>query len=612
MKSISKITVIIYSFLALCGCSDFLDIKDESAINPGIWDKETTAQIYINNIYASSMPGFGGDAIFSSTKASACSDETTSDNELILGELGTGSVGTYSAVSYQAIRNINIGLDEMKNSALTGTSRNNILGQLYFFRAYQHWKMILMHGGVPYMREVVDYNSSDSLTNAPRNKTSECIEFIKKDLQEAINYLPAKWENPDKDYGRITRAGAAGMLGRILLFYASPQFTADQNSAEAKARWQDAYDANDNAKKICLEDGYGLMDCTTPQTTQWPAASDINKIFTTTGGVNNEVLIVRVYNNSESGSHTYEGSVRPGEMTGSNSEPSNCPSLMLAWAFPNADGTVYEGSYTDKYYWKDRDPRFYSTIVYNGAYYKSKSNSSHRQWTYNGGDASPKPTTTGFYCRKMINDATEDYQRTSTFWVELRYAEVLLNLAEAALMTGKEDIMYDCLGQLRKRAGIPEGDKYYGLKANLDKYTLLELVMRERQIELAFESKRFYDLRRRNMFTSALGPNTPALNGQRKANWTATFSLKGISSGEFESKRDNMSMEEASEYMEMKNPTFARAKRIAYKCIEDPEQLKNETGGNYNFFDIQGGILSRSPAIKQNWGWTEGAFNPFE
>lgn len=90
----------------------------------------------------------------------------------------------------------------------------------------------------------------------------------------------------------------------------------------------------------------------------------------------------------------------------------------------------------------------------------------------------------------MLDPSTKYLSKTSTNWIEIRYAEVLLNLAEAALEVGDNDKMYECLGALRKRAGIPEGDNYYGLKT-ASSLSLIELVMNERFIEQAFEGQSF-------------------------------------------------------------------------------------------------------------------------
>jgi len=613
MKAKYRIAAFFMALITLSACSDFLEIRDESAVNDEIFNSYSTATMYLNTIYPMVMPEFGGDKIHGDTRATACSDETISNGYLLVGQLGQGQVGTYSATTYQAIRYINIAFKKLEGANLLANEKNKVMGQLYFFRAYQHWKMVLMYGGVPYSTSVIDYVTPDTITHARRNTTSECISFMKADLEKAIELLPATWES--NEYGRITRAAAAGLLGRILLFYASPQFTPDQGSTQAAERWEAAYQANKKANEICLQDGYGLLDCSTSVTSKWPAPSDINNIFTKEQ--NKEVLLVRCYETTSKNSHGYEESVRPEDLTNTGQVPSNCPSIMLVSAFPNADGTIYRGAYTDVYFWKNRDPRFYSTVAYNGCYFESNSNNNRRQWTYSGGDPANRVTETGYYCRKMLNPATSLYEQTGTDWVEMRYAEVLLNLAEAALMTNREAETYDCLGQLRKRAGIAEGSAFYGLKATTDNdYSLLEKVMNERRIELAFEGKRFWDLRRRNMFTSDLGTKTLKLNGQKKGSWVVTVTLKdNTTAGKdaFLAIRDNADMETVSTYMKLTKkgalPTFIP---INYICVPNFAALSSTVDGNYNFFDIPSNILTRSPNVAQTLGWPQGTFNPFE
>ena len=141
-----------------------------------------------------------------------------------------GQVGAFSASTYAAVRYINIAFEELESSTMSEAEFNRVAGQLYFFRAWQHWKMMLMHGGVPYMKKVVGYTSEDDLKNAKRDKTSDCIKYLQEDLNHAIDMLPSSWS--EAEWGRVTRATAAALLGRIMVYYASPQFTPDQESAE--------------------------------------------------------------------------------------------------------------------------------------------------------------------------------------------------------------------------------------------------------------------------------------------------------------------------------------------------------------------------------------------
>ena len=618
MKLNKKLIGLLCLLPFFAGCSDFLDVQNDSEISTNIWNSEQSAQLYVNNIYVKTLPEFGGDYVYGTARPTACSDEIGGNlNTLLEGTMGFGAVGTFSADNYAVIRYINIAFDEMKGSSMSASARNNIEGQLYFFRAYQHWKIVLSHGGVPYMKDVVGYTTDEELKNAKRDKTSDCIRYIKEDLEMAMEMLPAKWS--DAQWGLMTRSAAAAMLGRILVYYASPQFTPDQGTQTARDRWKDAYDANKRAMDICAQDGFKLLDCTTAVTTQWPANTDINKIFFESGYANTEALMITVYDGSKK-YHGYENSVRPGGQTGNTtSRPSNMPSLPLVMAFPNADGTQYTKAANNLYFWENRDPRFYSTIVYNGCYFPYKGNSSYRQWTYTNGDPSGNATTsTGYYCRKMLNGTLEDFTKTNTNWIEIRYAEVLLNMAEAALETGDEATMYDCLGQLRQRAGIPVGDYHYGLKDPARTFSNLELLMNERFIEMAFEGKRFYDLRRRNMFANDLGENTKMINGEKKVTWAIKYQLKlGQNANTFAGIREGLSMTEVTSYMRASQGTATDvAAVINYQCVTTEDELRNTTTGNYNFFDVTAGILTRSPGILQTMGWSydtdKGCFNPFE
>lgn len=630
IKKIIFLIILTPMFLA---CSDFLDVKDEAAINPAIWDSENSAKLYLNNIYALCMPGFGGESPVS-TSLPGISDETADlSSDLLLGNLESGSVGTFSSASYQSIRYINIAFDAMKTSTLTGDERSRVLGQLYFFRAYQHWKLINLYGGVPYMREVVDYQSADDLKNAKRNKTSECIQFLKADLDSAINNLPATWVADE--YGRVTRAGAAGLLGRILLFYASPQF----NPGNDINRWKDAYDANLLARDICIQDGYSLMPITTPETTQWPYGYDFNKIFITKKKEGNpEVILVTPYLQALK-YHGYENSVRPVDITNHDSRPSNLPSWDLVAAFPMKNGkaaykdtlivttttnrvTKFTGNSDIRKFYQNRDPRFYATIAFNGCYYALEGNAARRQWTYTGGENTTNTnlvTNTGFYCRKMVNPAITgaDMAKTYTDWIDLRYAEVLLNLAESAFeyQGANSEVGFECLKQIRQRAGIEAGeDGYYGLKSNPE-FSIIELVMNERRVELAFEGKRFWDLRRRNMFTNNLGANQLMLNGWRKTGSGYTFAINTAvtNATAFKVIRDVTPLDSIYKYFTMSaKSTGPLVSQLRYVTATTQEQLLSTTSGSYNFFDIPQSILTRSPALVQTYGWQNGAFNPFE
>jgi len=462
---------------------------------------------------------------------------------------------------------------------------------------------------------------------------------MKQDLDSAIALLPAVWVA--SEYSRITRAAAASLKGRILLFYASPQF----NPTNEKSRWEDAFNANIAARDLCLQDGYSLMPVTAAITEQWPYGYDHNLIFRKKKSEGNtEAIIVTPYF-TDVKTHGYENSVVPDEVTTAGS-PGNAPSWDLVIAFPMKDGSlafkynaalpntrtfIGNGSDATKFY-LNRDPRFYATIAFNGGYYQLEGNASRRQWNfqftrkngkiyYGENTTSDKISSTGFYCRKMVDPsiARANMGKSATDWIEMRYAEVLLNLAECAFefQGNNSEVGYDCLKQIRARAGIEPGlDGYYGLKSSAE-ITPIELTMNERRVEFAFEGKRFNDLRRRNMFTNNLGSYILKLNGWKKSGSGFTIGLKNLAldSTMFmtPSRRDTIKVENLYKYFTMTAKSSGPlVKSINYIAVTDPTALQTTMTGNFNFFDIPQNIITRSPALEQTIGWPNGKFNPFE
>lgn len=125
-------------------------------------------------------------------------------------------------------------------------------------------------------------------------------------------------------------------------------------------------------------------------------------------------------------------------------------------------------------------------------------------------------TSSGFYCRKGVdpNISLTNLPYSGTDWQEIRYAEVLLNQAEAAAMIGNSNVAYDDLITIRKRAGIEAGDDgMYGLTSGLVRNDLAMAVLYERQIELAYEGKRFWDLRRWKLLESVMNQQVQQREG---------------------------------------------------------------------------------------------------
>lgn len=556
---ISRYFIIGLSFLFLSSCIDALDKTDLSAVTEeDVWNDPLYATAYLNKLYNDNLPGWNA-------AIAGDSDEAGGGDAIMYGQLTNSSINTWN---YTQIRNINSFLEKIESGVIEKTIQEELRAQALVLRAWKYFEMVRQYGGIPMVMTAQELKEDLYVS---RNKTSESIGLIIKDLDNAVKSLPWSWSN--KDEGRFTKATVLGLKGRILLYYASPQF----NPNNDLKRWQDSYLVNSEAVKEIQANGYGLH---TSYENIW--FDEMNK----------EVLFVRRYQ-EPSTIHTWDAGTRP-LSEAQNYSGSNQPTLEMVNSYPMADGKSINESaqYGADHYWKNRDPRFAATIAHNGVLWELSGKKGRKQWTYSG-HSTQNPTTSGFYCRKAINVDYTPYltERSSTDWVELRFAEVLLNLAESAAEIGEFEEAYDVLKVIRQRAGIVAGtDGMYGLKAGMGKEALIKAVMLERKIEFAYEGKRYWDLRRRKLFTTEL-------NGTKRHGLMPRLL---VSQADFDKIKDQFDID--SDY----------SKYFKDETVELDMKFDINFRDNYYFYAIPNQHLEANSKLEQTQGWDNGKFNPYD
>ena len=525
MSEISKHKYLVNSMLSLflalffTHCNPDLDYQNVNSINPdNVWSNKTMINAYLSDIFANSLPGWN---FFADN-----SDEAMTQNPTAMSSFDKGVNITVSSVgvslNYNNIDKINFMLKQLTTVSPTVLSQNEndqLKGQCLFWRAWAYWGYVQSVGGVPLIRKVQDITDVKSLY-VKRSPTSTCVDSILWDLDKAVSLLPSKWSGAD--YGRIDKCTVLAFKGRILLWYASPLFNKDNDAA----RWQKAYDANKAALDACIAAGYGLF---TP----------FNKIWQTKGAANSEAIM---FNNFYYPDHAYNMNVvLPWIMTQGDA----CRSLQLAsqvLAFPRKDGTsnaigtpagldtaklrtdaAYNASFfTDLA--KNMDPRFYASVFLPGTPFPTaeKDFANKSFWPvygYNAGgmyDIGKVQAGNenvgfygGFYPLKGVtpgSDRITSNQIGGNLKIEIRFAEVLMNLAECAneLGTGAHDYKESLalIAQLRQRAGISKGagSLGFGLDTYDNQASVRNLIISERFAEFAQEGKRWGDLRRWKRF----------------------------------------------------------------------------------------------------------------
>lgn len=540
-------------------CSDVLDKTNLGSVpEDKVWGDVNYTTAYVNKLCRDNLPSWDNGI-------SGNSDEAVGGGSILYGQLTSSSIDHWP---YGSIRNINILLDNIENGGIEDGKKKEIKAQAYFLRAYRYFEMVRLYGGIPIIDKVQQLTDDLYVT---RNKTSECIDFIVNDLDKAYEGLPYKWSGEDE--GRITKAAALAMKARVLLYYASPQF----NPENHKDRWEKAYQVNKQAKDELEANGYDLYP-------------DYENFWFEE--MNQEVVLVKRF--QEPGlTHNWQAATRPLDES-QNATGSNQPTLEMVESYPTINGKSIKEDpiYNSTIYWENRDPRFKASIIYNGAPWELSGKAGRKQWTFVGGELN-SPTQTGFYCKKAIVESHTPYfaERGSTDWVEIRFAEVLMNYAECAAELGKTDEAYAVLKQIRDRAGIlPGADGLYGLKAGMSQKEMLKAIMFERKIEFAFEGKRYWDLRRRRLFAEEL-------NGTKRHGINP---LIQVNKEEFLKDEGNIDL----------NKDYGTYFRDS--IIEIDKVFSIDFKDNYYFYGIPMKHLETNSKLEQTQGWDDGSFNPYE
>ncbi|MDR0700099.1 MAG: RagB/SusD family nutrient uptake outer membrane protein [Tannerella sp.] len=570
MKKIEyNILTIVLCMLLCTNCSDVLDKNDLGSMSDKtVYDNAQFTLMVLDKLHRDIVPGWDAG------NAEKC-DEAGPDRtpKYPWGQASSDDFGSLED-PYKNIRRINMFLENLAAGSLNQETKDLYSAQALVMRAWIYFDLTRNYGGVPIVSTV--WNLSDDLLT-PRNKTSECIQFIVQDLDNAIavENFPYSWSGVDA--GRLSKAAALALKGRVLLYWASPQFNPDSD----QSRWTAAYNANKEAKEKLEANGYGLYD-------------DFYRLWF--DEMNKEVIFVKRYQEPNLG-HSWEAGTRqPTRSTGMDGW--NKPTWQMAKAFPMITGEPISEStlYDDVFFWKNRDPRFTQTIAWNSCTWAQYENIEERLWTYPP-EPCDNPSSTHLYCRKAINPASTEYQayigRNSADWIEIRFAETLMNYAECAAELGNNDEAYSVLKQIRARAGITAGaSNMYGLKAGMSKAEMTRAIMLERQIEFAFENKRLWDLRRRRMLQE--------LNGMRREGRLATLKM---TEEEFAAYK-NMETDFENQYDLYFTDVVDIAGEDRVNVLNFPE--------NYYFYPLHSNDLVTNSKLEQTQGWDNGTFDPLQ
>lgn len=527
-----KISLYLISVLLLnSSCNDsFLEITPlDKYSDAAVWTDPALITLFVNNIYLGQHYGFHT-LMLSSLCDESMEVWSWETQPILKSEISPSYVGAlapdfwiiaFHNISwnnlYSNIRSCNIFFENIEKYHLQGDDIDRLKGEVHFLRGYFYFWLASLYGGVPLIDKA--YTPSDELL-IPRNTFEETIEFIVSDLDAAASLLPV---NTDK--ARASKGAALALKSRILLYAASDLFNSNASWAPGyehpelvsytrgnrEARWQRAKEA---AKAVMDLGVYQLFGNSTYETPEL-ATENYANIFLNHG--TEEDILLTYYDNVNHPSSDFQcPSVGLfNSPNGFHGWGGNTPIGQFVDAFENIDGSIFDWNDPLKKVnpYKDRDPRFYADILYDGASWRQRPDDVIaldpdgivQTGFYENADGSYTPgldtrqgpiedwngTYTGYYMRKFLDPTiNHQYDKQKFPFRQIRYAEVLLNYAEACLELGEENEAKIYLNKIRKRAGMPDiplgetGDE------------LIKRYRNERRIELAYEGHRFFDIRR--------------------------------------------------------------------------------------------------------------------
>ena len=561
-KIVLGLLAVMMVFVSSCN-SDFLNTKPlDKVSSEATWADGALSEAFIFNVY--SYLGYGG---FEEQALAAYTDEamfTHSGRNINPFTEGAEAPDNLAWVSptyewgrmYLAIRQANVALENLPKATFTDAAlKDKLTGETYFLRAYYYQQLLRFYGGVPLISKPYGLNEDYSIA---RSSYDDCVKFIVADLDKAITLLP---DAKTAVAGRASKLSAMALKARVLLYAASdlhdgPTVKAKSTilggyanldliaypSGDRQARWT----AAKTATKAALDAGAGYkMALTAPVSAEEGKANYLSIAMGGQSGVGDGAAAVElIFQRTHTALFTQEdnwplGGIHYGINNGPNGYhcwAGNTPIQQLVDDYEMMDGTKFD--WTNAAHkaapYDNRDPRFYSTILYDGAPWKPRPSDvvgldpvSQIQTGYYADGAGGKingidtresavenwnGSRTHYYTRKFIdaNPAVADNQSSAQVipWPFIRYTEMALSYAEACLETNDEATAKTWINRIRFRAGMPA--------VNDAGTALRDRLRNERRVELAYEEHRYHDARRWMIAPTTVGRGIKAINVEAK------------------------------------------------------------------------------------------------
>lgn len=501
MKKYKNLLLALFVALA-SGCSDMLNIKPTSFISDeAIWEDKVLIDKFVANTYGSMLCGFNRctagfgqnwSMSWAGNMDSATDDFASVSDSPIYTQLNKDAITAQSCPfvseiwiqEYLVIRKCNTIIERVAgvdDKVLTAKEKLRIDAEARFLRAFCYFDLGRTFGKAPLILKA--QNLEEDLLVAP-SSFAEIVEFVKDECDLYADNLPLTY--PEEEAGHATKGAFLALKSRALLYLASPL-----NSEDDARKWDDAAVAAQAVMDLHVYELYKVGE--TPY-----RSMEFDKT-----AANKEVIFERRFSFPEAPHNIHMMWSLDAEDAGSWN--GLYPTQNLVDAYETIDGKLIDDPTNTMYDAQDpysnRDARFYQSIIYNGSTWETYLMSMVTNTVDPSKNGSCKPrlgkARCGYGPKKFIEELDPSINiyggyAQSNNWPYFRYAEVLLNYAEAKneSLSVPDESVYNAVNEVRARSNQPN------LPTGLSKEEMRKRIKNERRVELLLEEHRFYDLRR--------------------------------------------------------------------------------------------------------------------
>jgi hypothetical protein len=562
-----KLFIILIGIFVLSACDTYLDKEyDASLSEEKVFTSDKLTREFLTNIYTYLPNGLGG---YADPQYTGASFDVVTDNAQtawpihVFNRINNNTFtsddnpfGWYWANNMTAIRKCNVFIENSNRAGIsnaTATGDDNHLLTRYnaearLMRAIYHFWVISYFGDAPIITKAFSMENQAEM-NMHRTNAADALKWVADECDSVKTLLPFHWVS-EGNWGRVNGAVALALKSRALLYRASPLF----NKGNDATWWTDAANAAqefmtaNNASNI----KYGLYTGS--------GATSYGKMFYILPFTVNEFILNRSVWNTTA---IDEACVSSG-FTGNSGRVNPSKNLVDAYETTNGKPIGEDPTYKPTAPYSGRDPRLGMTIFYNGTIWGNPTSRPMDMSTGGLDMQGSQQSLTGYYLKKWCSPDINytDKKPVGRSWVIFRYAEILLNYAEA--MNEKQNdgqtvidaSIYSAINTIRSRAGL------VNLPGALSKEQMRARIHNERRVEFAFEDHRYLDVRRWRIFDNPI---------------------------------------QKSDYLTIRKTIITKSGRsTAYK--DTIQQVRNFEDKNY-FFPIPYSETIKAPNLGQNIGW---------